>query len=182
LWLHVTVGAPEQGPLALRAIWEAQLLAGVLADQLDALGLSRLSNAVITLKLPNGQVVEGVNGLGNVVRAQDFGDATDEAIEAEIRTNAATVGITVDSIEVVRMDQAAPAVVATTHDLSGIEKSPDDVIRQVFGLESTTYEGIYLRVNDRAGNLVLVQASSLRTGVHMQWVPPAQARKRFAGG
>jgi hypothetical protein len=182
LWLNATVRAPEHGPLALRAIWEAQLLAGALADQLDVAGLSRLSNAVITLKLPNGQLVEGVNGLGNVVRAQDFGDATDDAIEAEIRSNAAKVGITVDSIEVVRMDQPAPAVVATAHDLSGIKKDPDDVIRQVFGHESANYEGIYLRVNDSAGNIALVQASSLRTGVHIQWVPRAQALKRFTGG
>jgi hypothetical protein len=116
------------------------------------------------------------------VRAQDFGDATDDAIEAAMRSNAAKVGISVDSIEVVRMDQPAPAVVATTHDLNRIEKNPDDVIRQVFDHASTTYEGIYLRVNDSAGNVVLVQALSLRTGVHMQWVPPAQARKRFAGG
>jgi hypothetical protein len=137
---------------------------------------------VITLKLPNGRVVPGTSSLGNVVRAQDFGDATNDAIEAEIRSNAAKVGISVDSIEVVRMDQPAPAVIATAHDLNGIKKNPDDVIRRVFGHASTTYEGIYLRVNDSAGNLVLVQASSLRTGVHTQWVPPAQALKRFAGG
>lgn len=180
LWLYATVRAPERGPLALRAIWEAQLLAGVLADRLDVAGLSRLSNAVITLKLPDGRVVTGTSGLGNVVRAQDFGDAPDDAIEAEIRSNAAEAGIAVDSIEVVRMDQPAPAVVATTHDLN-VKKNPDDVLRQIFP-DPSRYEGIYARINDSDGKIAVIQASSFRTGVHIQWVPPALARKRFAGG
>lgn len=179
-WAYLTVRAPSDSELAIRAIWEADLVAGALRDGMhingDILYATRTS-----LLLPDGSKVPDAGGCcGNVVFDQQFDTPTAEAVPHEIERAANGTGLRIDSIEVLVPDQPAPVVMATTDDPA---RTVSDVATITYDLfrRPPKYEGYYLEVRDASGRPALIAATDFRIGAGHQWIrPDLDPRRRFS--
>jgi hypothetical protein len=170
IWVNGTVAIPASGAAAVRPVWEANLVIAALRDRVHAGGASPdVIGSQISGELPDGRVLPNIGGgIGNVAFLQAFSTASPGEAVRDVRRNAATLGLRIDSIDVLTPLQAAPAVVATTHDVAGLIRNPDAVVNALFG-GIARYEGEYLEVRDAAGSPVFIQASAFRTGVGQRW-------------
>jgi hypothetical protein len=175
-WLYITVKAPvETEEATTRPLWLGNLITGALRDELYSAAQAPLRSSVVSLTLGDGhQVALAGGGIGAVTPGQVFSSGSDQQIRQRITTAAQTAGLTVDSIDIVRAHQPAPAVVVTTSDPRAAAANPDAVLTSLFG-EPGTYEGEYLEVRATDGTLVFVQGSAFRTGVGQRWVNPTFA-------
>jgi hypothetical protein len=184
---RLTVRAPENGPLAQRAMWEGQLVAAALRDALRAAGHEPLVDVVLALQLPDGRVVENVGGgLGYIAYEQQFEvDRSDSEIVSELRAQAKRAGFIVESIDVVHVDQPAPALTLRTGaDVERMIEQAQELDDALFG-KTTRYEGVHWRIDDLAGEPIFIQSAAFRTGVGMEWMrpelDPRRANPRFEG-
>jgi hypothetical protein len=180
-WLYTTVAAPALGAAAVRVIWEANLLAGALREELHLAGIAgALIAANVSVRLPDGTLHRNAGGgMGHVAYGQRFADGDPAAIEADIRRAAAKHGLKIESIEVFRPLQPAPAIVVRVDDPVAFLADSNLIVRDLFG-GVARYEGQYLQANDRAGAPVFVQAADFRTGVGQQWIRPDLDPRRHA--
>lgn len=170
-WLYTTVAGGANQPESVEPIWEANLVAGALRDELRLMNIKGdLIASNVSVRLPDGTVMKNVaGGMGEVAFGQSFFNASAGPIQAAIRTSAADLGLHIVSIHVLRPLQSAPAVVVSTNEPSKAVKEIDSIIRKLFG-GPAEYEGQYLEIRDSSETAVLVQASSFRTGVGMRWI------------
>jgi hypothetical protein len=173
-WLDATVRSSGNTPVeTTKPIWLGNLITGALRDELFAASLKPLRSSVVSLVLSDGsEVASAGGGIGAVTPGQIFSAATDAQITAQLDSAAQAAGLHIDSLSIVRADQPAPAVVATTSDPNGAAVDPDAVLTALFGPPGT-YEGEYLELRAPDGTPVLVQGSAFRTGVGQRWVNPA---------
>lgn len=173
IWVNGTVAIPALGASAVRPVWEANLVIAALRDRLHAGGASPdVIGSQISGELPDGRMLPNIGGgIGNVDFLQAFSAASPGDVQRDIRRNAASLNLRVDSLAVLTPLQVAPAVVVTTHDVAGLIRNPDAVINALFG-GIAKYEGEYLEVRDAAGSAVFIQASAFRTGVGQRWYRP----------
>jgi hypothetical protein len=177
LWAYITVEAPADSPAAIRAIWEADLVSGVLRDGMHANG-DRLYATRISLRLPDGTELPNVaGGLGEVSLNQQFDSPRTSDIPEEIGELAAAAGLTVESIEILHADQPAPAVVATTSDPNAVADNLGAITNSIFG-KPPKYEGYYLEIRNGRGEPIVIQAADFRTGAGHQWIHPEVSEGR----
>ncbi len=171
-WAYFTVTTPDDAQGSIRPVWEAQLVAGALRDEMHAHGLVSLYSDQVDVKLPDGSVVTGEHGgLGNTVFGQVFSTTTPASIAADIAQRVANAGLTLVSVRVLTPEQSAPMVVVRSNDPAGFVKNEYTMLRQIFG-NPTTYEGIYLEAQDSAGSPFFIVASSFRTATGQTWYRP----------
>lgn len=170
-WIYMTVAAQSNTFLADRPLWEAGLVVGAVRDAMhdngDYLYASRLS-----LLLPNGETVADVDGCcGNVVYDQLFDTPPADQIPSIIRAAATNSGLTIKSVEIINVDQPAPAVVATTDEEPvKLFSQLGDITRQLFG-RPTRYEGYYLEIRGQGSEPIVIEMANFRTGESTRWVP-----------
>ncbi len=170
-WLYATVSAPDEGPGALRAVWEVDLAAGAIRDARDAQGDSLLFASQIDVLLPDGTTIPAAfGGTGEVAFAQFFKNPTDEVISKHVSEVAAAFDLAVESLDVVRVEQAAPMVILTTKDPVKTVSGLSDLVDSLFG--PADYEGFYLEVRDPQGPAIAISTSAFRAGAGRLWIAP----------
>jgi hypothetical protein len=171
-WLYTTVKvASPYGPDVANPVWEADLVAGALRDELHLAGVhGDLIASNVSVRLPNGKVLENEGGgLGNVAFAQSFSALDDHTIEAGIRAAAQRLNLEVEAVSVLHPLQPAPAVVVRTLEPARFVSNVGLILNQLFE-PATRYEGAYLEARDAAGKPVFIQASAFRVGVGQRWI------------
>lgn len=169
-WLNSTVVVADDGPGALRAVWEADLVAGALRDAVHAGGGPEIVGSEIALRLPDGRVLEhAFGGIGDIAYQQDFENPSASDLEAQIRRSFAEFGLEVTGFETVAIEQTAPAVVATSSDATSAVTDLHKIVTATFGLPPR-YEGYYLEIRDTAGAPVVIRTAAFRSGVGHTWI------------
>jgi hypothetical protein len=170
-WIYFEVSSPTDSGEALRSIWDADLVTGVLRDAMRANG-EVLYAAQISLILPDDTVVPNVaGGGGDVVFNQQFPTPSPDDAARSIIEAASSAGLVVESLEIVQLEQPAPALVVTTEDPKGFVDDAQGILNDIFG-DPPTYEAYYVEVRDQAGQPVFFQATNFRIGAGHQWVRP----------
>lgn len=174
-WLYTTVAANSLAASSVRPLWEANLVAGALRDELWLAGVEGdLIVSKVSVRLPSGRLVENVGGgIGIVAFGQSFSDASSLSIETSIRAAANALGLDVLSVSVLRPLQAAPAIVVSTDDAEHLVANAGAILKKLFFGKAATYEGLYFEaVDGPVGKPVLIQATDFRSGAGIQWVRP----------
>jgi hypothetical protein len=171
--LSMTVDTDGSIAGSIRSTWIAQMVAGVIADQLAAEGDGPLASIRLVGKLPNGSAVDLGSGIGNVVTGQRFSNQSQNAIARQLRAKADRLGLRVLSISFVQPKQAAPALVLETTNPAAFVKSLEspDTWTALLG-KHRNYEGWYLEVRDTNGSPVVISSSAHRAGVAQSWTRP----------
>ena len=172
-WLHVVLAAPAEDERIARPEWEADLVQGAIADALEATTGERVVDVRLDLKLPDGTIIKDASGggMGDILPGQNFSTASDDAIRADITAGLAGQGLAPVSIEVLRADQPAPAVVAETSNARQAAKDANETIRALFG-NTPRYEGYYLEIRDGKADPVLIAAAAFRSAAGTVWLRP----------
>lgn len=171
-WLYTTVKADRQiGSAVARAVWEADLVAGAVRDELHLAGAQGdLIASNVSVRLPDGRLLENEGGgVGMVAFAQSFSSPSDGVVRERINAAARQLNFKVKDIDVLHPLQAAPSVVVETSEPARVAKNADFILHELFQ-PAARYEGAYLEVMDRAGRPVFVQASAFRVGVGQRWI------------
>jgi hypothetical protein len=172
-YLHFVVAIPADDERDMRAKWEADVIAGALADTFADRGASPIVGTVIDGKLPDGTIVPAIgSGFGDIVNGQDFSNSDPSHLKAAVAQALSGVGLRPITVDVLSADQAAPAVVAETSDPVTAATNAAETIRAVFGTNPPNYEGFYLEVRDQAGKPVFIESAAYRSGVGRQWFSP----------
>jgi hypothetical protein len=168
----MTVDAAGPGAPAIRATWEAELVAGALRDVAAEKGLGALDNFEISLRLPDGTVTPDDSGFGNVVRSQRF-EASPALIERRIRSGLADVGLSPVSISFVSVLQPAPVVIAQTNDPAAVVEASHDARWWTKMLGNyDNYEGFYIELRDASGDPFSISTVAHRAGSSSGWIRP----------
>lgn len=173
IWAYFVVKARRPDPPSLvPAVWEAEVVAGVLRDKLHALGDHNLIGCEVSIELPSGRVLPDIaGGIGHVAFGQRFENPPVAGLIENLQSRVVAAGLRAQSIHVLTVDQAAPMVTATTDHPTAVARNPDRILNTIFGSPGT-YEAEFLRIDDEAGNPVLMQASTFRTGRGNLWIRP----------
>jgi hypothetical protein len=159
-----------------RAIWEADLVAGAVRDEMYLGNLGNLENDSYTFHLPDGSTVPDISGgIGNVAPAQSFATSTNSTITSQLTTAAQAAGLSNVQVSVMNAEQPEPVVIATTTSPSAVAQYATSV-SEIFGGGDGTrvYEGEYLEVDDAtSGTPVLIETGAYRTGHGQQWANPS---------
>jgi hypothetical protein len=172
-WLHFVVAAPARDERVARPEWEADLVEGAVSDALEASTGETIADSRMDLRLPGGDVVEDASGgMGQIAPGQNFTNASDADVKADLGAQLVRYGLTPVSIDVLHADQPAPAVVATTTDARRAARDANEIIRALFGVNPPTYEGYYLEIRDEKAAPVLIETAAFRAGSGRLWVRP----------
>jgi hypothetical protein len=178
-WAYFTVRASSESREAIRAIWEADLVAGVLRDGMLANGEVLFSTRT-SLLLPDGTTIPNVaGGIGNVSPNEQFNTPPAKEVPNQIENAASAAGLHVQSIQVLLPAQPAPVVVATIEDPTAVSEEWPALATKIFG-QPPTYEGYYLEVRDTEGRPIFIQATDFRIGAGHQWNPAGGGARRNA--
>ncbi len=177
-WAYITVRAPCNCARANRAIWEGTVVGAALRDALRARH-QFLYAAPVTLLLPDGREVKSGGGCCAVGEGGPFSEAPGSEIRLTIQRAARGTGLHVESIDVLRPERAAPAVVATTAiDPQAFVNGSQDLVRRLFFMPGRrqhravpAYEGYYLEVRRPNGQPFLILNTSFRSGAGGIWAP-----------
>jgi hypothetical protein len=169
--VHLSVLVPDNDLDAILPFWHANLVVGDLREAMHTADPSRpLFGEAVTLVSSTGKIVNTINtNIGDIAYDQRFSDASQSVLSAAIHEGAAAAGVVVKSIAVFNGLDPAPAVVVSTSDPKAYMANADLNEEKIFR-DSTTYEGIYLEVQDAAGDPFLISSSSFRTGIGQTWV------------
>ncbi len=172
-WLYSEVSAQSKGAGSMRALWEANLVAGALRDEIHLAGLTgELIASNTSLRLPDGRVIKYAGGgIGRVAFGQSYRNFDSPTIASGIRSAAVGLGLRVQAVSVHRPLQAAPAVVVEATNPAEFVKRANQIYRAIFD-GVATYEGQYLEARDSSGDPFFIQATAFRTGVGSRWIRP----------
>jgi hypothetical protein len=172
VWAYLRVEVPAaRGPEAIKALWEADEIAGALRDDLNALGMPPLYSDVVTGELPDGSTFHLGGGMGDAALGQVFSDDSEAAIASRLTARLNATDVKLVSVDVFPALQAAPVVVARTANPREVARNPGPTLQEVFG-DPTQYEGTYLEIRDSTDTPAVIFASSLRGAVGHTWYRP----------
>lgn len=169
-WAYISVASPSADDEAL-AMWQADIVAGVLADGGQSQNQSNnLAGYNILETRPNRTRSGEQRGVGTVVRGQVFsskGGRSDLEIRMEIEQKLAPFDLRVMDFSVLRVGSGAPAVTARTGDRVAAAKRFNAAIRAALFSDSgdPLYEGYFFELVDSRGSMVSMNHASFRTGV-----------------
>lgn len=172
-WLDFNV--PTSGTVAanIRAAWNADLVQGVVAEAFVQRGLPPIVGSKISGEMPDGKSVDLGGGMGDIQPGQSYSDAGDAAITQWISGLLPQWNLSLDTIDIVRAGQPAPAVVVTSPDPAATVAAATSIVNTLFGQNDPLYEGFFFQVDDPSGEPVLVAAAAYRTGAGHYWVAPS---------
>jgi hypothetical protein len=171
-WVYSTVAVPDEGPRSLRAVWEADLVAGALRDAVRARGGPEIVGSEIALRLPDGRrIPHAAGGMGDVQFQQEFENPSAVELEARIRGELGAAGFRVTNVDSVMIEQIAPVVTVSVDDPATAVERLHEIVNAAFG-RPLRYEGYYLEAQDAEGGLVLIQTAAFRSGVSHRWTRP----------
>ena len=173
-WLNIAIRAPSIGDGGdVRALWEADLVLGAVADLAGTApsNLENASGASVAKSLSAGGIATELVPIGAVANRQAFSNEPSSAIIARVRDVAATFGLEVVDVQVLRAYQAAPLVVLRARDRSVLGELAE-IAKALFGVPPL-YEGHYLEVQDSAGKPLVRLAAAFRVGADRTWNDPS---------
>jgi hypothetical protein len=114
------------------------------------------------------------DGIGFIERGQRFAGAheSDATIRDSVARVAARFGFSVDSVTVLRVLGAAPAVVLTVPDIPAVASRFQPLEAALFG-RRPRYQGFYLEVRGKNGKPYIRGSQAFRTGDGQSWVDPS---------
>ena len=169
-WAYISVASPSADDEAL-AMWQADIVAGVLADGGQSQNQSNnLAGYNIIETRPNRTRSGEQRGVGAVVRGQVFsskGGRSDLEIRTEIEQKLAPFDLRVVDFSVLRIGSGAPAVTVRTGDRVAAAKRFNAAIHAALFSDSgdPLYEGYFFELVDSHGSMVSMNHASFRTGV-----------------
>jgi len=181
-WFYATVSCPSNSDgQCVHAIWEADLIQGATAERMNWSSADNLANVLvgssITASLPDSSQVSEGGDQGNVSASQQFADddASDAAIEADVRNVITGSGLTVSALQVLHPLGAAIYVVAQLP-AKGMPQgeTAGGIVQSLLG-DPVKYEGYYVELDTAAGRPVIRTAADFRTGAGHLWFDPAYA-------
>lgn len=175
IWLDFVVDVASNDERAIEALWHVDLTVGALADALAQTGQLGIAGATVDGHLPDNTTVPLSGGIGDVTAGQSFSDAGDQTIKADLTQALKQANLTPVSIDIVRVDQPAPAVVAEAADPRTAAAAVAQTTASLFGKDPPNYEGYYLEVRDTKGNPVFIRSAAFRSGVSAAWASPSVA-------
>lgn len=175
-WFYATVSCPSttEGQCML-PVWEADLAQGSTAERMNWSGVPDLANVIvgssITAQLADGSTVGMGGDQGDIQAGQDFADTgeSDSQIEAHVRSAVASAGLTVVNLKVLH-DLGAAVQVTVQMPSNGMPAGvtagslAQSILGNPFGLD-----GLYLQVDDAAGQAVVRTADAYRSGATHLW-------------
>jgi hypothetical protein len=173
-WLYTTVNAKSgKGPDVARSVWEGDLVAGALRDELHLAHVhGDLIASNVSVLLPNGTLFPNLGGgLGTVAFAQSFSSPNDAELKASLRKAATDLNLQVLDVGVLHPLQSAPALVVQASEPTRFVEQEGLILERLFQ-PAARYEGTYLEARDSAGDPFFIQASAFRTGVGQRWIRP----------
>jgi hypothetical protein len=178
-WLHFVVNAAAADERSLHAQWQANLVAGAVADALVRSHTGApVSGTTIDIRLPDGTVLpEQGGGMGDIARGQQFSQTSDNDLRTAIERRLENTGLNLVRFGVAHVEQPAPDVVVQTNDPQATARSANSLIASLFLTthREPRYEGYYFAVLDSTGSPVLIQTTSFRTGDGSLWYSPSVA-------
>jgi hypothetical protein len=174
-WFYATVKADAIKDAAdLPALWEADLVQGALAEDLDE-DQPNLANVIVgssfSVQLPDGSIKPADGGAGDVAAGQSFSNAPDDQIIAAAKSTLASYGLQPHEVRVLHPLGPALYVVATVADLKKIQGQLELLRHDLIG-KPALYEGLYLELRDSAGESLARYAIALRSGTGRLWIRP----------
>lgn len=169
-WAYISIAAPSADHEAL-AMWQADIVAGVLADGGQSPNQSdNLAGYNIIETRPNRTSSGAQRGVGAVARGQVFsskGGRSDLDIKMEVVQKLAPFDLQVVDFSVLRVGSGAPAVTVRTGDRVAAAKRFDAAVRAALfsGSDEPLYEGYFFKLVDSRGAMVAISQASFRTGV-----------------
>jgi hypothetical protein len=176
--LYITEKIPgTQYGGTIRSLWEADLLAGAIAELTSESRTLRsaIGYADVRVQLPDGSVTDtGGAGIGDIVRGQQFAAAHDSdiTIKRSVERVASMFGLSVESVTIFRPLGAAPAVVLTAPDISTVASKFRTLEDALFG-SRPRYEGYYLEIRGNNGKPYVERSASYLTGSGQLWTDPS---------
>ncbi len=170
-WITLTGPAStEQGPEAVKPLWESMLVAGAYRDLSAGQGVTPDAGFSTAFVNPDGSPSDygGNQFVLGPTPDEAPADYSQDQMTQLITQNVAKLGVTLTSINYVQPNQYAPLVVLTTDDPAGFVKA-DYSLNRVFG-DVGKYEGVYVEVDDSAGDPAVIIGVSNRIGETTRWI------------
>jgi hypothetical protein len=161
------------GGRTAEALWQGEVFTGAAAAKL-ASGGTNLVEVKETLVTPDGTRRPIGGGLGHVVRNQLFASAPAD-ITSRVAANAAGFGFHDTRTEVLHGLRDAIAMRARTDDVAKAAteiQSHPGLLTEIIGTSPTTFEGVFLEVDDTNGDPIYVRGIVGSNGSSMVWGRP----------
>lgn len=162
------------GGEAGEALWQGDLFVGAVADEFAARGLGTIVDAYGTVVTPDGTREPVGGGVGHVVPEQIFNPIPND-IGSTVSSAASSIGL--HSVQVQTLNVLQDALVI--HAVSDSPASDIATLRAkgaldfLLGQHTTNFEGVYLEIDDSAGNPVYELATAPRDGAGSWWAAPS---------
>lgn len=186
-WLHATIAGRPSTPhqKLMRAIWEASLAQGAVADRLAGTTPNLadvIVDSTISVRGPDGRLVEVAGGAGDVVSQQLFGAQqqrlSDAAISHRVRAELTSFGLAATGIRVLHPLGPAVSVRATITHLRALKGRFASLVNAL-NPSQAEFEGLYVELDSARGAPVVLASQSLRVGNGQVWF--ASGMDRYLG-
>jgi hypothetical protein len=176
-WLDITVSASNQADGA-RGFWQALLVVGAFRDESAGRGLPYVAGKSITVKAPDGSVLDGGQSLIDQPLGHDVRPPTDADLTTILRSAASRAKVQLRNVSFAHpLGRTAVELYVTTGDPAGFvlhrQTKLDELVGSLDAHQRPQAEGAYLEVRDSSGRLVTISAYSVRTGEGLGWTEPA---------
>jgi hypothetical protein len=175
-WLAIDVAATSPAE-DVRGFWQALLVAGTFRDASAARGLPYVAGKSITVRGPDGSVMDEGSSLIDQPLGHAIETTSDIGLVGVLQAAAGRAGVTYNRASFAHLlGRSAVEVLVTTQDPVGfVRNRPIKLSQLVGGLEneaSPQAEGAYVEVRDTLGRLVTLSAYSIRTGEGLGYTNP----------
>lgn len=163
------------GSALTKALWERDLFMGAVRDEFAARGLGNVIDGDATFVTPDGTRVDAGGGVSNGVVTNQLFDAIPADVASGVDTRAASIGLKSVKTDTMQVLQGALVI----HAESDSPATDVGAFLQKGGLEyllgesATDFEGVYLEVDNSAGNPVYITDTASRDGGGGWWADPS---------
>jgi hypothetical protein len=175
-WLQFDVSAASQ-PEGVRGFWQALLVAGAFRDESANRRLPYVAGKTITVRGPDGSVLDEGQSLIEQPLGHDVTPASDATLTGILRSGATRAKVRVRGISFAHpLGRAGAEVVVTTADANAFVRNRQtkllDLLGPLYDPAHPQADGVYLEVLDSSGNVVTISAYSVRTGEGLGYTRP----------
>ena len=174
--LTFEIGVPELGGAdQAEAMWKAAIFAGAAADRYAASGLPPVMVIHINLVAASGVIQPIGGGIGNAVPNQEFTDIT-PAVTNAVTARATQLGFSDPVVQTIRGIQDAMIIKVRADDPAAAVaklRATGDPLVSFLGESPSTYEGVYLVIEDANGVPQFSVGAAPRDGSGLAWANPS---------
>jgi len=176
-WLQIDVSASNQAD-GVRGFWQALMVAGAFRDESANRRLPYVAGKSITVKTPDGSVLDEGSSLIEQPLGHAVAPASDANLTGMLRAAAIRAKVKFEGVSFAHpLGRPAVELVVTTNDPSGFVQDRPAKLSQLLGsLYDPAHpqtEGAYVEVRDSSGGVVTISAFSVRTGEGLGYTKPA---------